>query len=746
MFTWESWVFPRFVSNSRRCSWVPGILVSAAVSAPQAEIIRDNGTPLETYTVEEEMGRRAGTNLFHSFHTFNIEAGKNVTFSGPHGVENIITRVTGGTPSLIEGTLQATIPGADFYFLNPAGITFGPSAKLDMCGSFYAGTAEYLRFGDGARFSATDIAASTFSTAPPTAFGFVAEAPTKIMLDNVDLKVKTGRTLALVAGGVQMRDSRLAASEGRLYLTAVAAPGELALDPVRADLDAFSRLGTLRIEATGSDDPFADPSPELSVTGNGNQGIYLYSGRFFLDNALIEAWPWPQEESTAGGHRPGTGVTVIARDTAELSGTGRISISNKSSAPAGAIEIQTEKLEIKDEAALFASTRSTGKAGDIQIKTGAISLSGCGDISSGSLKGGSGGKVKIEADSLTLESGAVLNISVAESAQSNAKLDISVQTLSMRDSSSINAPSYFGGSADAGRVNIEADRILMRDSAKIVSSSHTQGRSGAIEINAKQVDLEGNLQKEGETVKILSEAQGAGAGADIVLRADRLSMSGAHLRSGTEGSGKGGDINVRAAEIRLRADSTISAASTGATQAGGDAGNVHVAGEILEMRDSEILTRAEHAGGGNVAIETGERAVLLNSNVFANAKGIQADDKGGNIRFGAPRFLVLNAGDLISSAVAGNGGDIRIHAEYLLKTPASLLDASSELGIDGEITIAAPEADLGSMLQIPQMNFVGSELTQDPCASRTALDKSRLRFHPYLHTVSCREISANDED
>jgi filamentous hemagglutinin family protein len=41
------------------------------------------------------------------------------------GIENILSRVTGGHRSHIDGMLQSGIPGANLYLLNPSGVLFG---------------------------------------------------------------------------------------------------------------------------------------------------------------------------------------------------------------------------------------------------------------------------------------------------------------------------------------------------------------------------------------------------------------------------------------------------------------------------------------------------------------------------------------------------------------------------------------------------------------------------------------------
>ena len=131
------------------------------------------------YAIRAELGRRVGGNLFHSFGRFGLTQGEAATFSGPSGVNNVIGRVTGGAQSSIDGTVRSTMPGANLYLINPAGVVFGPNARVDVSGSFHASSADYLRFQDGARFQATNPDASTLTSAPPAAFGFLACPPAR---------------------------------------------------------------------------------------------------------------------------------------------------------------------------------------------------------------------------------------------------------------------------------------------------------------------------------------------------------------------------------------------------------------------------------------------------------------------------------------------------------------------------------------------------------------------------------------
>ena len=153
-----------------------------------------------------------GSNLFHSFGRFSVGSGDTANFLNDSGLptNNIISRVTGGVRSDINGTVRTTdFPGANLYLLNPAGVLFGPQASLDINGSFHASTADYLRMGSNGIFYADPKSASTLSTASPSAFGFLGDNPAGITVDGADLSVPDEETFSLVGGGYPNQKWRL---------------------------------------------------------------------------------------------------------------------------------------------------------------------------------------------------------------------------------------------------------------------------------------------------------------------------------------------------------------------------------------------------------------------------------------------------------------------------------------------------------------------------------------------------------
>ncbi len=182
------------------------------------------------YTIGAEVGKQVGGNLFHSFGEFNVNTGESATFTGPGTVDNIIGRVTGGNPSLIDGTLRSEIPDANLYLVNPSGVLFGPNASLDVDGSFHASTADYLRLGENGRFDATTPNDSLLTSAPPEAFGFLRPNPAPILAVGTPeslLTVPAGETLSIIGGDIQMVGTNIRTAGGQITVVSVASPGEV---------------------------------------------------------------------------------------------------------------------------------------------------------------------------------------------------------------------------------------------------------------------------------------------------------------------------------------------------------------------------------------------------------------------------------------------------------------------------------------------------------------------------------------
>ncbi len=197
------------------------------------------------YRIHQADGRTVGRNLFHSFGRFNLNTGESVTFESAPDIRNIITRVTGGTPSSINGLIQTQSSTANLFLINPKGIVFGRNASLNIGGSFVASTANSIGFGNQGFFSASaPNDPSSLLTINPSALLFnqmnaaaivnrsIAPAGTNLSGNNVfGLRVPNGQNLLLVGGNIKLDGGGLRAFGGRIEIGGLAGIGLIGLQP-----------------------------------------------------------------------------------------------------------------------------------------------------------------------------------------------------------------------------------------------------------------------------------------------------------------------------------------------------------------------------------------------------------------------------------------------------------------------------------------------------------------------------------
>ncbi len=412
-----------------------GLLSPAAI---QAQLVLDGSLgQTETlmgpeYQIGAELGQQQGGNLFHSFQDFNLQSHETATFSGPDTVHNIISRVTGGTPSNIDGLIRSTIPNADFYLLNPYGILFGPHAKLDVQGGFHASTADYLKLQDGDRFEARNLNNSLLSVAPVAAFGFLSDTPTPISVHDSHLNVPKGQTFSLIGGGLEFHGTgrllydensysvasspiKLSAESGRFNMVSVASPGEVMPTATGFDL-TMTKNGHLTATNT-----------LLTTYGDAGGQIWIRAGQVMMTNSLVENGTVNQAggdvdmqvdnlifDEGAGIYNLiqgiGSGGNIHLRVTDQLiqrgtdnkgngSGIYTDSDNNGNASQAGKsgnITIQAQSVFVTDRGAIAANTYSSGDAGNVSIRADEISLTNGSYIGSATFGLGQGGTITLD--------------------------------------------------------------------------------------------------------------------------------------------------------------------------------------------------------------------------------------------------------------------------------------------------------------------------------------------------------------
>ncbi|MEH2200039.1 CHAT domain-containing protein [Nostoc sp.] len=198
------------------------VLVKAQSITPATDgtgsLVTPNGNQLD---ISGGSLSRDGANLFHSFQKFGLDSNQIANFLSNPNIQNILGRVVGGDPSVINGLLQVTGGNSNLFLMNPAGIVFGANASLNVPADFTATTANSIGFGSNS-FNA--VGSNNYATlvGTPNTFAFKTSQPGSIV-NSGNLAVTTGNNLNLI-GGTVISTGKLSAPGGNITVAAV--PGE----------------------------------------------------------------------------------------------------------------------------------------------------------------------------------------------------------------------------------------------------------------------------------------------------------------------------------------------------------------------------------------------------------------------------------------------------------------------------------------------------------------------------------------
>ncbi|WP_421850229.1 filamentous hemagglutinin N-terminal domain-containing protein [Novosphingobium sp.] len=658
-------------------------------------------------------GTLAGTNLFHSFTTFNLASGDTArwttTLTDPARVTNVINRVTGGTVSQINGTVDSTgLPNAAFFFINPAGIVFGKEASVNVPGAAWFSTGKQLRFADGAMLSATTATGSTFSVAAPQSFGFLGQEGDIALQGTTALLASPKSAVGLVGANLRIEGARISASRMTLV-----APGEQAADIA---LEGAGDGGVLSGEITLA-------GSNLASAGGSQGAAILRGGGIALDNTVIATTGGAMISIDAANLDVRGGSVIIASDMGSSNAgniaisAGDLALSDKSivrsvtngGANAGEVTVQAATLQMHGDSEISSLTFSSGNAGMVRIEVGSADLDGFAHINSDSsaelacadlscVATGDAGDISVKANALRMRDNSSIETGTLGAGHAG-KLGIDVIEVELFDDASISSNSYLppfcnvsscAATGDAGAVNITASALRMYDYAGVQSETYGAGHAGTLTINAQEVELAGSAYITSDSTGPVScndrSCAASGDAGDVSITADTLGMRDyTALTSDTKGSGRAGTLTINVHTADLSGSAYISSDSTGpescndrSCAASGDAGEVSITANTLRMRENASVSSDTFGSGHAGTLTINADTAALSGSASISSSSTSTDS-------------CLDP----SCKATGDAGDLRITAGTLiLRDASSLASDTNGVGSAGKLIVSAKSIDM----------------------------------------------------
>jgi filamentous hemagglutinin family protein len=612
---WRRYLFGLAGSISLYCL-IPVSLVQAQIASDGT--LPTNVTSSDNLNFTITQGSQVGGNLFHSFRELSVPTGGSAVFQNGTDVQNIISRVTGGSISNIDGLLKAR-GTANLFLLNPNGIIFGSNAELNIGGSFVASTASSVTFADGSEFSATNPSAPPLLTLNVPVGLQYGPSPGRIVNQSkvtdssgfpVGLQVQPSKTLALVGGEVALEGGNLNAPGGRIEVGSVASNSLIHLNLTNKGLD-LSYEGVQNFQdihlSQGAVIDVSDPS------------LLVGSGDIQVQGRRVTLTDGSQISSITGGSISAGTVEVTASETVEVIGTSANVASN-----------------------LNTVTLGDGNAGDLRIKTGQLIIRDGAFVSTGSNGSTLPSSVKGRSGNLSVTASESVEVS-GRSASGGPSL-LTVETLT---------------NGDAGKLEITTGRLIIRDGAEVSAATYFgAGQGGTLNVAAsKSVEVIGTgIGREGQLVPstLRAASEGAGNAGDLTIATGKLTVrDGAEVTVSGMRGGAAGDLEVRANSIKLDNSGSLRAET-----AAGDRGSIKLQTRDLLLRHgSAINTNATGtATGGNITINTDTLVALEDSDITANA----VQGQGGNIQINAQGAFLSRDSEITASSQRGINGTVEI--------------------------------------------------------------------------------------
>jgi large exoprotein involved in heme utilization and adhesion len=612
--------------------------------------------------------------------------------------------VTGNNPSEIYGTIKSSIQGADFYLLNPNGVLFGESAQLDITGSFYATTANYIDFADGYRLDTAVNPNMTFTSAAPSDFGFTTTSPGNIEVSKSELSVNDGKTISLIGGDITLDDATLKVNDGTINVASVASAGEVSLASDNVQLEGFSDLGDVTL-ANGA---------SIDASGNSGGQVVIRNGNLIMMSSSIEA-----NSEDRGSSDSKININVNAKESIILEHSSSITSNADlfSQVTTKGVSLEAPKITITSYSGVESNTKSIfgGNSGNINLQSKELTISNYGNVNTDTTNMGHAGNITISSDNVTINGGGYIASSSSGEGDSG-NIRIISKNLSITGPEISSDP--YGEDATGiytakthkdslgGYINIVNSATIKMDSrAGIFTDNYGAVSGGDINITSQDIQI-----SRGSVIGSTSQIDGNGGDIDITARL--LNITGIHedyalapsgsidfhesgiftMGSFTPGSSaNSGDISLNVNSLNVLDGARIQALHFFST---GTVGAISINAENIKISGTnqyKYRTLVNANLPKDIAIESSSSAIE-SSSLFLGISPISLPPERGTISISSDN-LELSSNGNISSATNGyiDSGDINIATNQLNISSGSFITSAADQGRGnaGEINIKA---------------------------------------------------------
>ncbi|MEH2002613.1 MAG: filamentous hemagglutinin N-terminal domain-containing protein [Nostoc sp.] len=690
---------------------------ASAQITPDGTLPNNTSVTREGNTFNITGGTQAGGNLFHSFGEFSVNTGGIASFNNALDIQNIISRVTGGSVSSIDGIIS-TKGTANLFLINPSGIIFGQNASLNIGGSFLASTASAVKFADSFEFNATSPQTTPLLTVSvPIGLQFEGAAG-GIHVEGSNLKMQPGKTLALVGGDVTLhggertplKQSDLTAPGGRVELGGMAGTGTIGLNvdsnnvflssphnPVQTEISApelflsypdnVTKANLFAYQSFVEGNSIQLQGKQITLTGG---SVILATDFSYLN--LLTGNPTTYVRSPQGGNVSINAEILSVRDGSEVVGvnTGINTIDNLDDFFVTGAKLTvnaSNSVEVTGSVIRVSSFYKTSE--ELAISTKRLILR-------------DGGKVVSLAPGIDQQGGGNLTINASDSVEitgiSKERFSDLLNDFSEDGRSISGIFSTVFNIGNAENINVNTKRLLIQDGARISASTFSYGKAGNININASDsVELNGTS-------------------------ADGLVRSGLFATSTVS---SGGNITIKTGRLNVQNRAQVNVASEPTPQdiqnsitSFGSAGNIDIQADNIYLNNQAVLDASSFSGaGGNISLQAEDILLLRRNSKISAISGIPGGiGQDGNINIDT-KFLAAvpsENSDIVATGFGRTpGSNIQINASGIFGTEfRQQLTNKSDIVATGKVALNVPDASPNSgLVELPTI-AVETEVAQ----------------------------------